>query len=445
MTLRFCLFAVLTATITAFHVHQTPARTPATSRGLYATISIEESVARNIDGLNSWASDNGVLKGNGFTLSNNNGDDFSATVSEAGKQDDRVLHVPSNLIMSSSRIRQEMEGSDQVLAELAGKGFGHLAPQFFIWIKVLQEYEKGDDSAWHDWMQSLPRKFDTAVSLDEFEVVCLPPFIGSLSKIERIQLVVFRDALQTLDMVSKETKENEDLTKWAYNVVFTRCWGKDNDEYQLVPMADMFNHGHPSNVGIAYDADGSCEVFLKNDVDAGSPLRLSYGMPTNPSRFMATFGFLDESPPATFCKIMVLKPSQEIINVGYDTSRMLFYTEDGAIAEEVFDVVLYSLLEEYPEVRQIFYDAHMKGDRDTKGRVHGQFFLEVCTSLKNHVDMTLDTLAQLSDLIDSEISNYSRLPLIKKHNDLVSVTFMKVKDRLDTMVETETKRRAESA
>jgi hypothetical protein len=246
-------------------------------------------------------------------------------------------------------------------------------------------------------------------------------------------------------VVSKETKENEDLTKWAYNVIFTRCWGKDADEYQLVPMADMFNHGHPSNVGISYDAEGNCEVFLKSDVDAGSPLLLSYGMPTNPSRFMATFGFLDESPPATFCKIMVLRPSQEIINVGYDTSRMLFYTEDGAIAEEVFDVVLYSLLEEYPEVRQVFYDAHMKGDRDTKGRVHGQFFLEVCTSLKNHVDVTLDALAQLSDLIDSEISNHSRLPLIKKHNDLVSVTFMKVKARLDKMVDDETKRRAESA
>ncbi len=76
-------------------------------------------------------------------------------------------------------------------------------------------------------------------------------------------------------------------------------------------------------------------------------------------------------------------------------------------------MVLYSLLEEYPEVRQVFYDAHMKGDRDTKGRVHGQFFLEVCTSLKNHVDVTLDALAQLSDLIDSEISNHSRLPSIK--------------------------------
>ena len=100
----------------------------------------------------------------------------------------------------------------------------------------------------------------------------------------------------------------------------------------------QFNHGHPAEVIIGYDNQGNCNMYLTADVQANSPLRLSYGSPTNPSRLLATFGFLDESSPATYCKIMTANPSQKLVDMGYDFSRMLFFKDDGGITEEVWDV-----------------------------------------------------------------------------------------------------------
>lgn len=52
----------------------------------------------------------------------------------------------------------------------------------------------------------------------------------------------------------------------------------------------QFNHGSSGHeVEISYDEEGSCMVYATQDVQSGSPLRLSYGdyYLTNPS---ATFG-----------------------------------------------------------------------------------------------------------------------------------------------------------
>jgi hypothetical protein len=469
MLFRLFLSTTLAVTSsTAFQVHSSTTRTvrasapysqsqPQHPRGFYATpISIEETANRDIDGLASWASEHGVLQENGFELSetatttNNNKGDWSVKTSQAAIKSSRVLYVPNNLLLSSKRIREEM-GADHaqpVMEFLVSKGAMHMIPQFFLWHKVLEEYEKGDESFWHAWMQSLPRRFSTAVSLDDFEMAMLPPFVESLAKIDRIYLSVFREALLLLNdndkgVPSAETKSNDDLTQWAFNVVFTRGWGNAIGECDIVPMADMFNHGAEADVEVQYDKDGNCNVVLiHGDVPAGAPLRLSYGLPTNPSRLLATFGFLDESPPATFCKIMALRPSQELLDIGYDFSRMVFYVEDGAIAEEVWDVVLYSLLEDLPDVRQAFYDAHRKGDRDTKVAIHGQFFLQTCNALLAHVDGTLMELEELSQQIEKEgTSKHARLPMIRDHNEFVRETFLKVKARLDQMVQAETERR----
>ena len=80
-------------------------------------------------------------------------------------------------------------------------------------------------------------------------------------------------------------------------------------------------------------------AYTTKDVPAGSPLRMSYGDPTNPSVFLATYGFLDETSPSSFCKLMNLE--QEMNDLGVDFNRMLFYKDTGDISEEVWDVLLY--------------------------------------------------------------------------------------------------------
>ena len=80
-------------------------------------------------------------------------------------------------------------------------------------------------------------------------------------------------------------------------------------------------------------------------------MRMSYGCPTNPSVFFAKYGFLDQTSPASFCKILDTTKSTETEFLGGDKlSKMLFY-KNSAISEELWDVVLYDeVLRNKPDV-----------------------------------------------------------------------------------------------
>ena len=183
------------------------------------------------------------------------------------------------------------------------------------------------------------------------------------------------------------------------------------------------------------DENGNCAAYATKDIPAGSPLRVSYGDPTNPSHLFATYGFLDETCPATFCKIMTITPTPQLRDIGLDFSRMLFYKDTGDISEEVYDVILYKNLAANREVQQAFYEAHMAGDVATKQSIHQQYFPETAMALKDHVDTFLKQLDELSAKgIGKDLNEHPRLPLIMQHNDFVKTTFLRVKDRFDPMV-----------
>ena len=162
---------------------------------------------------------------------------------------------------------------------------------------------------------------------------------------------------------------------------------------------------------------------------------MSYGDPTNPSKLFALYGFLDETSPATFCKITNITPNEQLVNLGFDFSRMLFYKDSGEISEEVWDVMLYQTLEANKSDQQAFYEAHMNGDADTKAAIHQHYFSETAGALKKHVDTFLEQLDELSAKADGkDVYEHPRLPLILRHNEFVKQTFLAVKANLDTMV-----------
>jgi len=338
------------------------------------------------------------------------------------------------MILSSARIAQEYEGYvDAPLRVLNFMGMPHLTNQFFLFIRVLLEYEQGDQSPYKPWLESLPRKWNTAVAMDEFCLSCLPPYIKSLCLIEKNQLEVFRQSLNKFEYISAETKANEEIMKFAYNVVFTRARPTEEGDHKIVPVADFMNHAYPENSVLTYDENGGCSVYTTADVGPGEALTLNYGHPTNPSRFLATYGFLDE-PQAFFCKLLSPNPSQALKDVGYDPSRMLFFTADGAISQEVWDVLLYSRLEKKPELEEVknaFYQAHMTGDGETKGAIHAQFQQDTVGALLRHVTHILIEVADLTVNMNSfDASKHPRLPLLKKHHTMVTDTFTKVRDYL---------------
>jgi len=198
-------------------------------------------------------------------------------------------------------------------------------------------------------------------------------------------------------------------------------------------MGDMFNHGTETEVDINYDEEGNCMVYASRDVPAGSPLRMSLGDPTNPSPLFAKYGFLDDSSPATFCKVMHLMT--EMQELGYDFSDLLFFKETGEISAQVYDVVLYSILKKNdPGSLQGFYDAVVNGDFDTKNQYLEEYYPSIVDSLREHVDGTLRELDQLSGVAQSyDPSTHPRVPVILQHNAFVKDTFLKVKSQLDNM------------
>ena len=410
-----------------------------------------EASGRDIVAFESWASGSGVLKENGFVLSENDNGDWSVAINDAltlgDPLGDRVLQVPSSLVLSSSTIRKEktiMDKTSTAMEFLTKKKLENQANQFLLWLKILQEFEKGEDSILHPWLRSLPRKFSNAICMDEVELDCLPPFAWSLATIEILHMDSFIEALHmTRGIISQQTMDDSELLRWAFNVVFTRCWGQDGDDddadrKDIVPMGDMFNHGHPGNVFVHYDENGNCNIILKDDMLPGSPLQLSYGFETNPYRFLVVFGFVDESQKTIYSQLLSKNPSKRHVEMGYDVSAMTFDTTDGSFTEEVWDFLLFSLLEQVPELQEVYYKAHISGDKSTKDSLRRKFYLETCIMLKKHVDKTLLEMKKLIDKVDQQdMSKHELLPMIRKNNVFVAQTFSKVKYRVDRMIQDE--------
>mmetsp|Transcript_14775 Transcript_14775/g.29842 ORF Transcript_14775/g.29842 Transcript_14775/m.29842 type:complete len:467 (-) Transcript_14775:420-1820(-) len=408
------------------------------STQLSAYVDINEGTGRDVGAMDQWATGCGVQRAGGFQLTSEDGLDFSVMTTEALPEGSPLLYVPEQMVLSSNKAKQELEAMGNVqeaVSQLGRLGAGTQVSEFYLFLKVLVEYEKGDASPWYPWLNSLPRLFYNAVSMTDFCLECLPPYAFALSRGERVKFDNVMNVLQKVDAVSPSVKENKELCRWAFNIVHTRAFGPDDNKH-IAPMGDMFNHGTETEVSINYNEDGSCSAFTTRDVPAGSPLRASYGCPTNPSFFFATYGFLDETSPASFCKIMNITPNPQLLDLGYDFSRMLFYKDTGDISEEVWDVMLYQILgTKNRDVQQTFYNAHMAGDANTKQQIHQQYFADTSTALQTHVDTFLKQLDALSEKGRGKNYNeHPRLPLILKHNEFVRETFLRVKANLDPMV-----------
>lgn len=401
---------------------------------LNAYVDIEESAPRDIGTFDQWAASCGVQRCEGFQLTPTQEQPFlevgvmTTTDLPSGSP---VLFVPNVMCLSSRESLQEIgkiEAAEKRL--VSAKASEHL-PQFYLFLKILIEFQKGDQSPYFPWFNALPRYYANGASMTPFCFDCLPPLASSLAMGERIKFIQFFQALRYVDFLSEDVKQSKDLAKWAFAAVYTRGFATPDGDFKIAPTADMFNHGADPEVSLQYDEQGNCVVYTCKDVPAGSELRLMYGDPTNPSQLFARYGFLDESAEASFCKIMISQPSQELVNMGYATNRMLFYKNTGEIAQEVWDVLLYQILTSDPNVQQQFYQAHMNGDYQTKQDIHDHYFQQTSVALNNHVNIFLKDLDNLQKKgYGKDINEHPRLPLIMQHNEFVKQTFLAVQAQL---------------
>ena len=414
--------------------------TKSLTTSLDAMVDTREQAPRNMQPFDGWISQCGVQRCNGFQFTSEDGLDWSVMTSENLPAGSPVVAVPEGMILSSNKAKQELEAMDPgvqaAVKQLGMIGAAASIPEFYLTAKILLEYEREEQSPYFPWLDSLPRLYYNAVSMTDFCYECLPPLVFRLSRDERVKFDNIFQVLKKVGILSDRNKTDMELVKWAFNVVHTRSMPGDNNDVKIVPLADYFNHGTETEVNFTFDAQGNCLGSASRDVPAGSPVRMSYGCPTNPSFFFAKYGFLDQTSPATFCKIMDISKSTETENLGYTFSKMLFYKDSGGISEEVWDVVLYDkVLKTKPDIKQQFYNAHMQGDSATKQAIHNAFIMETATRLKTHVDQFLEQLDALNNKgIGKDLNTHPRLPLILAHNDHVKVTFENVKSKLDPMV-----------
>ena len=232
-------------------------------------VDIDEETPRDFAAFEQWSTACGVQRHEGFQLILNDADglDCSVMTTQDLPANQPVLIVPSNMILTGENARHELGGfapvqqAEQKLLKKLDSPQQHLYP-FYLWLKILKEFELGDESPWYPWLNSLPRYFSNGSSMTRYCTDCLPPLVGRLTLKEQIRYKQFVRALDNADSMAflrDRTKRNEDLTKWAFAVVYTRSFPinwKSNGDVHIVPMVDMVRVSCP-------DQDGRRKHFLR--------------------------------------------------------------------------------------------------------------------------------------------------------------------------------------
>jgi hypothetical protein len=122
--------------------------------------------------MEEWATDCGVQRAPGFQLTTQDGIDWSFVATEPLAEDTTLLAVPGSMIFSSNQARQEFysEAAEDLLDRLGTAG---KIPQFYLVLNILTEYERGDESPWFPWLNSLPRWFNNGAAMTRKTCYCL--------------------------------------------------------------------------------------------------------------------------------------------------------------------------------------------------------------------------------------------------------------------------------
>ncbi|KAL7543946.1 hypothetical protein ACHAXR_013317 [Thalassiosira sp. AJA248-18] len=390
--------------------------------------------------MEQWAMQYGMQKANGIELHyTNNGQDWQLVTTSPIPAGSCAIFIPSTMILSSNDVVEEFGGSleaaENVLVQME-QGLEARLPLFRLMVKILAEYEKGEESEFYYWLNSVPRQFFNGVAMTDACFECLPPYAAMLSRNERNAYSRFVNAIrQGYVPLDEDTINDDRIVKWAYNVALTRfheVWQPTRQKL-IAPMADMLNHSSEPNVEIMFDGEGNCMVNAIYDIQPGYPLTISLGDPTNPTPLFAKYGFLYDDCKTIFCKAIHLEP--QIQELGYGFKDLLFQTESGEITPQVWDIFLYEMLQNNdPGSAEQFFVACKSNDEATKQQYHDHYFQYTLDALKNHVYSILQDVDSLTMKAQSyDLETHPRVPIIVAHNNVVRDTFTMTASLLEQM------------
>ena len=144
-----------------------PAASPRSSTALNVLVS--EYATREVDAMETWTMEYGAQKAEGIELyTADGGKDYQLITQSFVPAGTTLLYVPSQLVLSSDGVLQEygewLSPAEQELVR-SDSGTAKRLPLFRLMVKILAEYEKGRESPYFPYMDSLPRKFYNGVSM----------------------------------------------------------------------------------------------------------------------------------------------------------------------------------------------------------------------------------------------------------------------------------------
>ena len=155
-------------------------------------VNIDERFPRDMTSLEEWSIACGIQKSPGIDIvaTTDDNNHFGVMATENIPAHTPILFVPvDGPILSSSQVQQEVgdgrsnvgvQGNARTLLTRFGET-DHF-PRFCLFLKLLIEYEKGSDSPWFSWLNSLPRFYTNGASMTTFCFTCLPPLAAKVDK-----------------------------------------------------------------------------------------------------------------------------------------------------------------------------------------------------------------------------------------------------------------------
>ena len=231
------------SSISSRHRHYSTYNTDYYSEETSTLINIDEEAPRDIPSMEQWSYEMGAQRTDGFTLTSDDGGyNVYAMTTVDLPTGSPVLTIPEHMILSSNKAMAELRTSDMSEAEKIIKSVNADSEfrQYYLMLKLLVEYEKGESSPWYPWLNSLPRYYTNAASMTPFCCLCLPSLMRKLTVQERGYLQRLGvSSIKLVPYLNDDTKYDVDLCTWVYQIVYTRSFESPDGDLKIVPLADV--------------------------------------------------------------------------------------------------------------------------------------------------------------------------------------------------------------
>lgn len=258
--------------------------------------------------------------------------------------DEPLLRIPSRYVLTLEEARSSAIG--QLLEAHAPAD----EERVYLAAFLLQEMERGADSFWKPFLDSLPRSFpNLPFFFDERELSLMkgslaPRWVKSLREGLEAQHAHLCEHVPGFKRFPFET------FVWAHFVVVTRTFSvqRGGEEVAcLVPLADMINDGRPWNVHWDMTEGGThFQLKSKGVLARGQELRISYGDKSN-LQLLLQYGFVHEENPYDEVMLFLGLPLEDPLAAQKQRvlgltgpfelrSYTLSLTDDARLLEEMF-------------------------------------------------------------------------------------------------------------